>query len=97
MIVGQVLPRCWVPHQLARRWFERSSSVPSTGQEFSRRHDSLMRTRVTDPRPVQAGGAGSVTVKAYACVYEKAPHGPPVTGWPLREPYAERWRKQHKK
>jgi hypothetical protein len=30
-------------------------------------------------------------VEAYRRVYESERHKPPVTGWPLREPYALRW------
>jgi hypothetical protein len=28
---------------------------------------------------------------AFRRVYQTAPHRPPVTGWPLREPYSDRW------
>ncbi len=34
---------------------------------------------------------------AYGRVYKSKAHRPPITGWPLRSPYVERWAKEQKK
>jgi hypothetical protein len=34
---------------------------------------------------------------AYRQVYDSSPHRPPASGWSLRQPYSERWNKEHQR
>jgi hypothetical protein len=67
----------------------------SRHQAPPRRSKDLLTEACKDP------SLGTFTHKefeeAYGRVYQSEAHRPPVTGWPLCEPYAARWRKEQQK